>query len=386
MRILAVTPYYAPEGGGLEQYAGNILGRLAGRRHEVAVATMTRTGLPSCTRSAVDVHRVHARYAIGNAPVDRTFAASVRARIHDHRPDIVVAHTPVPFAAEMAFRAAREADVPFVVTYHAGRLSGSSRPLAVLAAIHRATIEARMLAGAAGLIAVSPYVRDHALRRHAERVTIIPPGVDADRFSSRRPASSKGILFVAPLSDSYRWKGADVLLDAFALVRRKCPQATLTMVGDGDRRAALEKAYAGSGAVRFPGRLSQTDLVAAYDQAAVVVLPSTSTAESFGMVLAEANACGRPVVASRIGGMPDFVQDGHNGLLAAPGDASDLAAKILTILQDDDLARKMGAAGHRKVVAGHGWDRLTLQTEGLLEDVLARRGRGAGSRASGQRR
>lgn len=376
MRILAVTPYYPPEGGGLEQYADNILGRLAGRKHDVEVATMTRTRFPSDTRSTVDVHRVHARHAIGNAPVDRTFAAAVRARIQHHQPDLVVAHTPVPFAAEMASRAARAEDVPFVVTYHAGRLSGSSPRLALLAAIHRRTMEARMLSRADGLVAVSPYVRDHALRKHAGRVTVIPPGVDADRFRPRGPASGHGILFVAPLSASYGWKGADVLLEAFASVRRACPDATLTMVGDGDRRAALQKTYASSDAdVRFPGRLSHDDLVAAYDRAAVVVLPSTSPAESFGMVLAEANACGRPVVASHIGGMPDFVQDGHNGLLAEPGDASDLASKILDVLQDDDRARAMGAAGRRKVVADHDWDHLARRTETLFEDILQHKGR-----------
>lgn len=375
MRILAVSPYYAPEGGGLEQYAEQILGRLAGRGHTVAAVTMTRTGMPSQTRHGVEVQRVDARHAIGNAPVDTAFAAAVRAQIGQHEPDIVVAHTPVPFAAEVAFRAARHADVPFVVTYHAGLLSGSSRALATLATIHRNTIEARMLAKASGLIAVSPFVRDHALRKHRDRVTVIPPGVDADQFPHRSPASGHGILFVAPLSTSYRWKGADVLLKAFDMVRRACPDATLTMVGDGDRRATLAKAHANTGAVRFPGRLSQPYLAAAYNEAAVVVLPSTSPAESFGMVLAEANACGRPVVASRIGGIPDFVEDGHNGLLTIPGDEVDLASKILMILYDEPLANRMGAEGRRKVVAQHDWDHLAMQTEAVFEEVLGRDGR-----------
>jgi len=377
MRILAVTPYYDPEGGGLERYADAILRRLATRMHEIEVVTMTRSGMPGGPRHAVGVERIRSRLAIGNAPLDPAFLTGVRERIRQHRPDIVVAHTPVPFAAEMADRAARSAGVPFVLTYHAGRLSGSSPPLALLAAIHRATFEARMLSRADGLIAVSPYVRDHALRRHAGRVAIIPPGVDTARFRSGGPPSGHGILFVAPLSRSYAWKGLDVLLQAFKEVRRRCPDATLTLVGDGDRRAELAAVAAshGAGAIRICGRLTDDGLVAEYDRAAVVVLPSTTDAESFGMVLAEANSCSRPVVASRVGGIPDFVRDGENGLLATPRDAGDLAAKILTVLLDDSLANALGAAGRRKVLADHDWNLLALRTQGVFEDVLQVAGR-----------
>jgi glycosyltransferase involved in cell wall biosynthesis len=268
----------------------------------------------------------------------------------------------------MAFRAARRAHVPFVATYHAGRLRGSSPALGLLAAADRATFERSMLAGSAALVAVSPYVRDHALRRRRAPVSVIPPGVDHRRYCPngvRR--SSAGLLFVGPLDRSYRWKGIDVLLQAFNGMRRARPDATLTLVGEGDRRAEFERRAQADPALRVLPRLPDADLIDEYRRAAVVVLPSTTDAESFGMVLAEANACGAPVVASRVGGIPNFVRQCDNGLLAEPGDAADLARQVLNVLDDAKGARAMGERGRRRVVAEHDWDDLAARTEAVLE-------------------
>src|SRR5688572_22711330 len=233
---MAVTPYYEPEGGGLERYAHAILSRLARDGHDVEVQAFTKEGAPSGDRAGVDVHLRAPAARLGNTPLHPRFASEVAAAIARQRPDVVLAHTPVPFPAEMAYRAARRAKVPFVATYHAGRLRGSSLLLDGLAAMDRATLERSMLKGSDRLIAVSPYVRDNALARQRERVSIVPPGVDHDRYCPNGVSkSAAGILFVGPLDKSYRWKGLDVLDEAFAIVRRSRPDATLTLVGRGDR-------------------------------------------------------------------------------------------------------------------------------------------------------
>jgi glycosyltransferase involved in cell wall biosynthesis len=367
---LAVTPYYEPEGGGLERYAHAILSRLAGRGHDVRVLAFSKDGAATGTLDGVHVERRLPSLRLGNTPLHPAFASEARREMRRHRPDVVVAHTPVPFPAEMAYRAARREGVPFAVTYHAGRLRGSTPLLDGLAALDRATLERSMLAGSRGLIAVTPYVRDRALARQAGRVAVVPPGVDHARY---RPnglhRSEAGILFVGPLDSSYRWKGLDVLLDAFARVRRRRPDATLTLVGRGDRAAGFRRKAEKDPALRVLGRLSDDALVREYRRAAVLALPSTTDAESFGMVLAEANACGAPVVASRVGGIPCFVREGDNGLLAAPGDPRDLARALLHVLDHPDEARLMGARGRRRVVAEHDWDDLARRTEAVLGDA-----------------
>lgn len=374
MRILAIAPYYDPEGGGLERYAHCVLRRLARLGHEVTALTFSTQGEHRGELEGVHVQRVAPMLRVGNAPIHPRFRRRVQAAIRAAQPDVIVAHTPVPFPAEMAYQAARDAGIPFVVTYHAGRLRGSSPALNAMAALDRATFERQMLKGAARLVAVTPYVRDHALHGHEDRTDVVAPGVDHYRFTPygkegerRRPHD---VLFVGPLDRRYRWKGVDVLLKAMRLVREQVPDATLTLVGDGDRREAFERIARREGpTLRVLGRLSDDDLIDEYRRAAVTVLPSTSDAESFGMVLAEANACACPVIGSAIGGIPNFVRDGDNGLLAKPGDAEDLARAILQVLGDPQAAAAMGWRGRARVEREHDWDEQARATERVLRSV-----------------
>jgi glycosyltransferase involved in cell wall biosynthesis len=232
-----------------------------------------------------------------------------------------------------------------------------------------------MLRRAARLIAVSPFVRDHALAEHAARVHIVPPGVDAEVFRPGPVPAGHDVLFVGPLDNAYRWKGLDTLWLAFRRVRALLPDARLVLVGDGDRRAELEQLARRDGlhdAVEFRGRLSLAALVQAYQEATVVTLPSVTDAESFGMVLAEANACGRPVVGTSIGGIPSFVRDGDNGLLVPPRDPHGLASALLQLLTDPERAEAMGQAGRERVVRDHDWAELAARTETLLLGAAGR--------------
>ncbi len=374
MHILAVTPYYEPEGGGLERYAHAILSRLAAQGHTVQTIASSRTPAGQDLLDGVEVDRRPSRFHLGNAPIDPGLPGRIRAAIRARRPDVIIGHAPVPFPAEVACREARRAGIPFVLTYHAGRLRGSSPMLDVAASLARVTVERRMFDQSAGLIAVSPFVRDNALVGHRRRVHVIPPGVDAAAFSPGHDATGQEILFVGPLSRAYRWKGADVLVDAFQQVRKTWPHARLHLVGQGDRVGHFRSlAQASGGAIRISGRLDDDGLIAAYRAAAMVVLPSTTDAEAFGMVLAEANACGRPVIGSRIGGIPDFIEDGHNGRLVAPGDVQALAGAIGGLLQDVHTAQAMGQAGRARVLERHDWGPLARQTERVIEAAIGDR-------------
>lgn len=367
-----MAPYSEPEGGGLERYAHAILTRLAGQGHDVSCHAFTRGEPGARERGGVRLHLMRPLFRVGNAPVHPAFAQRIRRAIRRERPDVVVAHTPVPFPAEMAYRAARAEGVPFVATYHAGRLRGSSPLLDGLASVDRATLERRMLDGSRRLVAVSPYVRDHALARQRDRVAVIPPGVDHARYRPGGSPAPGALLFVGPLDRSYRWKGLDVLWEAFHAVRRRHPRASLTLVGTGDRFAEFTAHAREDPAVRVLRRLPDEQIISEYRRASALVLPSLTDAESFGMVLAEANACGTPVVASDVGGIPSFVRHGENGLLARPGDADDLAAKLLQVLDDPREARAMGRRGRERVLRDHDWDDLARRTLAVLEEAVAR--------------
>lgn len=204
---------------------------------------------------------------------------------------------------------------------------------------------------------------------------LVPPGVDTARFREVAPRDPGRILYVGPVSRAYAWKGFADLFEAFARLASRVPHAKLRAVGGGD----LVQHYLGEAAKRglahrvsFMGRVADDALPREYSRAEVVALPSTSEAESFGMVLAEANACERPVVGTRVGGIPHFVRDGENGLLVEPRDPDGLAVALERLLHEPDHARRLARAGHERVLREHRWSELAHRTVEVYEAAHAR--------------
>jgi glycosyltransferase involved in cell wall biosynthesis len=176
-------------------------------------------------------------------------------------------------------------------------------------------------------------------------VQVVPPPVDVPPESA--PANGGPPLVVAVGRASYI-KGFDDLIAAVA----KLPEAvTLTLVGDGPQLDNL-KSLAGrmglNGRVRFTGWVRYEEMAEIYRRAHVVALPSLCP-EAFGNVGVEALSHGRPVVAYRVGGIPEWLADGEVGLLAKSADPEDLAAKLNLLLEDPDRAGAMGTAGRAAV-------------------------------------
>jgi glycosyltransferase involved in cell wall biosynthesis len=165
-------------------------------------------------------------------------------------------------------------------------------------------------------------------------------------------------------------KGQQYLLDALPRVLACCPEARLLIVGDGPlgdslRRRALDLGVARS--VHFTGlREDIPELMGAMD---LFCLPSLN--EGMGRVLVEAMASRLAVVATRVSGVPDVVQEGVTGLLVPPRDAPSLAAAVIALLQDPARARQMGEHGRRRVVPAFGVAAMLNKLEGLYHILLS---------------
>jgi glycosyltransferase involved in cell wall biosynthesis len=220
------------------------------------------------------------------------------------------------------------------------------------------------------------------LRRFRERVTVIPNGVDCQLFAPsvdgaeiRHRYGLEGcfvVLFVAALTKWHRYKGLDVLLDAFQAVRRKEPKARLLVVGEGDllpEYASKARRLGIQSSVTFVGGVPDPTLPCFYASADVLVLPSRDKSEGFGLTLLEANACGKPVIGSKVGGVPSVVKDGFNGFLVPPNDPPSLANAILTLLRDERLRLEMGKNG-RGWAEQHDWSMVAEATVELYCEVL----------------
>ena len=175
----------------------------------------------------------------------------------------------------------------------------------------------------------------------------VRPGLYGNRNASR-PKSGTDLAFVGRLAPV---KGLRVLIEALDAARARRPDLRLTIVGDGPDRAALEALSRPQGeAIRFTGPLSQTEVADVLAATDVLVLPSF--AEGVPVVLMEAMATGLPVIATRVAGVAELVDDGVSGLLVAPGDPEALRDAILDIAQDAGRRDMMGEAGRRAVEAG----------------------------------
>jgi glycosyltransferase involved in cell wall biosynthesis len=219
------------------------------------------------------------------------------------------------------------------------------------------------LAWADRVVSISRFTRDQvAPWVRPERLSLVPPPVDTAVYTPG-PASGTGadLLVVGRLDRRERYKGHEVLFRALApLEARLGRRVTLRVVGDGDLRPALEREAAALGVadrVDFAGRLPLPALVDAYRACGVFAMPSRVdrrprglwTGEGFGIVYVEAQACGRPVVASTEGGAPDAVRPGETGLLADPRDPVAVADAAAELLSDPGKAAEMGGAGRRWV-------------------------------------
>jgi glycosyltransferase involved in cell wall biosynthesis len=167
-------------------------------------------------------------------------------------------------------------------------------------------------------------------------------------------------------------RGADVLR-AFRLLRDGEVDATLCMVGDGPEREELERLASDLGMMRsclFAGY--QEDVAPFFAAFDAFVLPSGN--EGTPVTAIEALASGCPVVATRVGGVPDVVRDGVDGLLVEPGDREALADALARLAADPELRRRMGEAGRERVLPRYAVERLIDDVDGLYRRLLAKKG------------
>jgi glycosyltransferase involved in cell wall biosynthesis len=219
-------------------------------------------------------------------------------------------------------------------------------------------------------MAISESTRDDLVARGlpADHVTVVHCGMDHERYRPSAPkADEPTVVFLGRLR---KYKGVDVLLDAFALVARTLPAARLEIVGDGPHRPSLERRAERlglAGRVAFRGYVSSDEKVRALSAAHVAVCPSPK--EGWGLTVIEANACGTAVVASRSPGLVDSVKDGETGLLVPHGDVNALAGAIRRVIEDEALRARLERRGV-EWAATFTWDRCADEAHAWLERSL----------------
>lgn len=375
MRIAHITATYPPYRGGTGRVCADQASELSRRGHQVTVYSPSADRKRSAEAGAPRVVRLPTWLRVGNAALATGRPAP--------RPDLIHLHYPYYGGGDLAWLDARARRIPYVVTYHQDVVLPGA--FGVVARRHHALVGRRLLDGARLIMATSlDYARHSRLAPLLSRgkVVELPNGVDITRFhpgpddTALRAAHGIGgdervILFVGSLDRAHAFKGVDVLLRAFA--RLHDLPVRLLIVGRGDMRPRYQAEAATLGVasrVRFDDAVADEDLPAHHHLADVLVLPSTTCGEAFGVVLLEAMAGGVPVVASDLPGVRSVVTRTGGGLLAPPGDAGSLAAALRRLLTDECLRQALGRRGRAGVERLFTWPTIIDDLEGLYRRAL----------------
>jgi phosphatidylinositol alpha-1,6-mannosyltransferase len=312
------------------------------------------------------------RRVSGSARVSFMIAAIRSARHWRSRPLVVIACH--PRLAPVAWAASRASRAPYVVWAHGMESWGRPRRSVGLA-LERADVVA----------AISRFTAEQVKRwiRRAD-VEVVHLGLPPDFVPVSGPSArdDRLVMAVSRLEPAEAYKGVDTLLYSWPRVLARVPDARLTVVGDGADRARLERiaTYLGIDArVRFVGYVDDEHLRRLYVTASVFALPGrvrlqpSPEGEGFGLVFLEAGAAGLPVVAGRAGGALDAVDDLRTGFLVNPEDTETIAARVVELLEDPELARRLGDAARARVANGFSFERFAERLHAMVDRVVGER-------------
>jgi glycosyltransferase involved in cell wall biosynthesis len=378
--LYVVTAYDRHAGDGITPWLVETIHRLGSAGVDVEVLAPSYRGSESGRVEGVLVHRF--RYAparMEDLTHDQTAPDRVRERpaylgllpgyalggwraarrvARDRRPAVVHVHWPLPQAL-FGWAARGATGVPLVCSFYGVELTfARSSRIPLLERFLR-----RAIRTADAVTAISTYTEGLVRAVHDRPVELIPFGATVPipvQLPPPPPSPPFRLLFVGRLVER---KGVRYLLDAVAAARGAGADVVADVVGEGPTRPALEqhaRALGLGSAVRFFGFVSDQELIRRYLACHAFVLPAVvdekGDVEGLGVVIIEALAYGRGVIASAAGGITDIIQHDRTGLLVPPGDARTLAEAILTLARDPQRLERLGLAGRRHIENAFSWD------------------------------
>jgi phosphatidylinositol alpha-mannosyltransferase len=359
VKIALVSPYDFAHPGGVVLHISCLEHYFTQMGHEVKVIAPASRAVPDFGDRFIPIGRprpIPSSGSIARVTVSLTLAPKIREVLEREKFDLVHLHEPLmPMLCTTILRLSKTANIG---TFHAsyGKPGYNfGRPVGKW-------ILRRWFHNLDGKIAVSRPAMEYASTNFPGFYNIIPNGVDVEHFSpgvapiERFNDGRPNILFVSRLE---KRKGLNYLLEAFRRVKEEVPDCRLIVVGPGTRLRRKYEKYVARNRIQdvfFVGFVPYDELPCYYQTADIFCAPSIAS-ESFGIILLEAMAMGKPVVASSIEGYASVVSHGVDGLLVPPADKESLAQALISLLGEEALRREMGARGREKALE-HSWERI----------------------------
>jgi glycosyltransferase involved in cell wall biosynthesis len=378
MKVLLLNYEFPPVGGGAGHATANIASGLARMGIEAEVLTSRIEGeADGAIVDGVPVHRVPSwRVGVHDCGLRGAYtyvlaaAAKLRRLRRERRYDIehyffslpTGLLTLVPQMQRTPYvLSLRGSDVPGYDRYNqrVERLHGMLKPLTL-----------RIWRRAARVVALSEALAETAHRTDRElEIEVIPNGIDPVRFSPPRERRIRPVPRLITVARLLERKGIQTILEACA--RPSILPVELIIVGTGPYEGELKEMAVALGLadrVKFAGFVPNEELPDLYRKSDIFVLPSET--ESFGLVFAEAMSCGLPIAASNVGGIPETVRDGVDGLLCPPGDPLSLRENILRLMSNVDRHREISHSQRERILERYSWDRIAARYAEVYDAVL----------------
>ncbi len=376
MKIAQLSPYFYPHLGGVESHVLELSKKLIERGHEVfVVTTKLEDTSDEDVIEGVPVKRVEPITILFSTPI----VPGINQALLDEDFDILHGHTPPPLMSFSGARVSEKKDVPFVLTYHCDlEIPNPLGPFIV--AIYQRTLGTYTVSRSDKIITTTTTYGATSRAVWYREADVIPNAVDEQRFHPSNDGTSvreelgigdkKMVMYVGRI---VYHKGLEYFVESAKYLDDQDVQYVL--VGTGDFRPELEKIIRREDIedrVMFAGRVSNERLPNYYGAADVFVLPSVSRLEAFGIVALEALASEVPVVISDIPGVREVIVEGKHGLLAEPMNPRDIAGKVRTLLENPDMADRMGKKGRKRVEEKFTWERVAKDIEEVYHSLLTR--------------
>jgi phosphatidylinositol alpha-mannosyltransferase len=378
MYIALVTPYDWAVPGGVNRHIESLHRQIVARGHRATI--IAPSSVPAEQLGQPDLvvigrpYPIPASGSIARIPILFNLDKPVKALLAREQFDIIHVHEPLQ--GPLPLTVLRFSNAATVGTFHA--YSGSRYSTGAMAYYYGQRLLKRWFRKLDGKIAVSEAAAEFVDQYFRGYYNIIPNGIDFERFATPAPPIPElcddrpSILFLGRLEE--RRKGLSYLLRAFRIVKQEWPTARLVVAGGGDRARLSYEAWTrrtGLPDVLFVGAPSEDDKIRYYQSATLFVAPNTGD-ESFGIVLLEAMAAGRPIVASNIRGFACVLTHGVEGLLVPPKNETALAAAIGQLLADPARREELARNGRLKA-RDYSWDRVAERVLAYYERVLLAR-------------
>jgi phosphatidylinositol alpha-mannosyltransferase len=371
MKIALVSPYDFIFPGGVTSHISSLERYLTRMGHEVKVIAPASREVPAFGDRFIPIGKplpIPSSGSIIRISISLHLGPAIKKVLAREKFDVVHLHE--PFMPMLCSAVLRFSDATNIGTFHAwdGKPGYNwGKPIStwmIRGRLHKLH----------GRIAVSNMAMAYARKNIPGDYTIIPNGIDIERFSPDVSPieefcdGKQNILFLGRLE---RRKGAIYLIKAFQQVKREIPNSRLIIAGPGTRlRKPYEKWIKNQGLedVIFIGYVSEDDKPRYYKTADIYCSPATSR-ESFGIVLLEAMAVGKPVVASNIDGYSSVLTHGVEGLLIPPRNSDELARALISLLRDEPMRQQMGTKG-RTSAQQYSWERIAQRVVDFYNKAL----------------